>query len=413
MARLHSLVAVALFGIAGSASAFVFPSPPAGFGGSPGNWTFAPPSGAQQVDSIIRQSQALSVPTSGGTARIPVGFKLKAQAARVAAAAIWAHPATRAAVGIATWLGVARFVWDDVAGIWQKEYDEEMQGTLYSTAAFGQPWYSSFSAACGSRGGTVINGRCMRNSVPGDSVEYPIFTKTGTVVVVKRRPATGEEFEDDLELQPMPQTVPGELPAGTPLPVESPVVNPSPGAQPSPQPYFQPTGNPVPNPSYNPELGPSPTNQPFLQPGVRIVPSPTADAPFRVDMQPVNKPVPTDTPVEPGTDDGESGTKPSEEQLSLCEKHPDILACEKLKLGELGPVELPKRTVPVSIQREEGFGPANGSCPAPKTFVIMGKTMAFRWDLMCDFATGIRPLLIGFAYLSAALAFFGLSRKGD
>ncbi len=47
----------------------------------------------------------------------------------------------------------------------------------YGTAING-PWLPSFAAACGSRNGVVINGRCMRSSRPSDSVEYPIFSRS-------------------------------------------------------------------------------------------------------------------------------------------------------------------------------------------------------------------------------------------
>jgi hypothetical protein len=99
----------------------------------------------------------------------------------------------------------------------------------------------------------------------------------------------------------------------------------------------------------------------------------------------------------------------SPDQVGLCELYPDILACQKL--GTTEAAELPKNTVDMSIAPEGGFGPSSGVCPAPKTFQIMGKPMEFRWDLLCDFASQIRPLLIGFAWLSAALAFLGLSRR--
>lgn len=91
--------------------------------------------------------------------------------------------------------------------------------------------------------------------------------------------------------------------------------------------------------------------------------------------------------------------------------YPDIAACQKM--GELDKVPVANKTVPLAINREEGFGPSEGTCPAPRQFTIMGKTMAFRWDLLCDFAQGVRPVIIGMAYLAAVLAFLGLSRKGS
>ena len=211
---------------------------------------------------------------------------------------------------------------------------------------------------------------------------------------------------------PMPSTVPQELPHTIPLPVERPVINPTPGDNPSPGPLFVPTGDPVPNPNYNPDAAPGPNNQPWLQPGVRVTPRPTPSNPWQVDVQPIDRPQngPDPLPDNEQNPDPQPDDKPKpEESKSLCEKHPDILACQKL--GDVTPENLAKNTVALQINREEGFGPADGACPAPKEFMVMGKAMAFRWDLLCDLATQIRPLLVGFAYLSAALAFFGLSRR--
>ncbi len=111
---------------------------------------------------------------------------------------------------------------------------------------------------------------------------------------------------------------------------------------------------------------------------------------------------------ETGPNDGD---KPKEETPGLCDMYPDIAACQKM--GDLDEVPVANKTVPLAINREEGFGPSEGTCPAPRQFTIMGKTMAFRWDLLCDFAQGVRPVIIGMAYLAAVLAFLGLSRKGS
>lgn len=211
---------------------------------------------------------------------------------------------------------------------------------------------------------------------------------------------------------PMPSTVPGELPPGTPLPVEAPIINPTPGSNPTPQPVFVPTGDPVPNPNYDPNAQPSPTNQPYTQPGVRIVPSPTLDDPFRVDVQPTNRPVASPNPSPEPTPDAEpdSGDKPKpEEHQSLCEKHPDIVACAKTGTLEASPV--PKEDKALSINKDSGYGPESGSCPQPKTATVMGKQLSFKYDLLCDFSEYIKPIVIAFAWLSAALTFFGLGRK--
>lgn len=215
-------------------------------------------------------------------------------------------------------------------------------------------------------------------------------------------PATQSEFESKMSAVPLPDSLPKVLPF--PLPVEQPVINPDASPSPASQPLWIPLSNPQPVPLTDP--------QQYKQPGIRITPQPSPFWPWQVDVVPDDKistnPSPVVVPeVVPSP---EAGSEPkSDEPPDLCAQNPDILACQKL--GSLSPEVLQKKTVPLTITKEDGFGPATGACPAPKTFVIMGKPMAFRWDLLCDFASQIRPLLVGFAYLSAALAFMGLSRK--
>ncbi len=220
----------------------------------------------------------------------------------------------------------------------------------------------------------------------------------------KEEVVTEERFKGALADEPLPQELPSKTP--WPWPVGDPVINPSPDATPVPQPLFVPEGLPQPVPNTDP--------QQYRQPGVRVVPAPTNAEPWRVDVQPVDRtgtdPKGNPEPVtEPAT--GDPSTKPSEKDSDLCVKNPDILACQKPKLNEIPVTPLEKKTVALAMNREEGFGPADASCPAARSFSVMGKTFEFQWTPMCDFAHGIRPLLIGFAYLSAVLAFMGLSRK--
>ena len=104
--------------------------------------------------------------------------------------------------------------------------------------------------------------------------------------------------------------------------------------------------------------------------------------------------------------------KPAEEETDLCKLHPDILACVKVTdPGELEPTPVPNAEKMMQITPDQGWGPSGGTCPAPKTATIMGVNLVMPFTLLCDFATAIRPLLIAFAWLSAALTFFGLGRK--
>lgn len=246
------------------------------------------------------------------------------------------------------------------------------------------------------------------SSPPGD----PAFTPVGDI-----------EFIETMAPKPMPNKVPKELPE-VDWPVEQPVINPkvNPGVDPlpapspalNPQPLRVPVGEPQPVPNSNP--------QKWQQPVVDIVPAPTPEMPWRVDLQPkklesdnsegIKNPVPVPVP-QPDPETGETPKDPAKpnETPGLCDEYPDILACQKL--GEVEAKDLKNKTVPLEIKKDEGWNMAQASCPAPKVLTLGGKPYSFEITPLCDFATGIKPLVVGFAWISALLGFIGLSRKGD
>lgn len=456
MARLSQLIGAALLALSGaSAHAFVFPAPPPGFAGTPGNWTYAPPSGTQVLDKIMRAPPSLTVPTgSAGNVKLPFAAKLGPTASRVAAGVVFANPQLRLLVGIATWLGVAGLVWDAANNVWrhQPETEYSADGKEYSSPVI-STWHKTYNGACSavfswfqaanaSSGGTSSIASCTPEKVRIIFQGKPYLDSSGNTVtqtpwpydyVIKDRPVQNEcpdgwtptpagclapqvdkpKFEELLDplKNPMPDSVPLELPFPTPLPVHDPVVNPTPGPNPTPQPKFVPTGDPVKNPNYDPKVSPSPTNQPYIQPGIRIQPSPTPTDPWRVDVQPVNRPLPTDNPnppdPEPGTDPGDQ--KKPEETQSLCEKHPDILACQKLDQPEAK--ELAKEDINISITPVSGWGAENAACPAPRAVQVAGRAVEISWQPVCDFATGLRPLVIALAWLSAVSMVIVVARR--
>lgn len=145
-----------------------------------------------------------------------------------------------------------------------------------------------------------------------------------------------------------------------------------------------PTGDPIPIPNTNP--------QQYRQPYVDIVPSPTVDNPWRVDVKPGETTSTNPNPVENPTPDGKD--KPAEEQeKSLCEKHPDILACSKPEL-DVPDGEIPKVTKQITYAEEGGFG--GGSCPSNVYANLHGKeTMVYEWTRTCSVvSTYIRPIIL-------------------
>lgn len=437
MHYLQGLVAACLFASGTAHSAYAQLAPPAGWssGASGGQFTFGPASNsATLANGTVRTNAALNV--AGRSVSIPVSMRFAANAPRIAAAAIYMHPGLRTAAGIASWLIAAKLTYDATDGLWKQRVESGSQDGYEYRARSDTAWVASPNAACQSGiavymtqpenwslvevifSGSQPTG-CRLKSKFDYQGEYTfglqrrVSTSPGTSETI---PVTQQQMVEMLNGNNhigWPTSVPKEMP-GIPLPLELPVINPSTGVNPFPKPMFIPSGDPVPNPNYDPKAAPGPNNQPFIQPGTNVTPRPTPANPWQVDLKPVDRPQANPDPL-PDTEqnpEAEPNDKPKEEDSkSLCEKHPEILACQKVELGEIEPENLQKNTVDLKINKEEGFGPADGACPAPKQFVVMGKSMAFRWDLLCDFAAQIRPLLVGFAYLSAALAFFGLSRK--
>ena len=428
MDRFSKLVIVAALAYAGSAHA-VYSNlpPPPGFAGTPAGWTFAPSSADDVLGKIMRQSKVLPVP---GTAdKLSVAYKLGVNAPRAAAAVIFANPYLRAGIAIAGWLGVAKVFYDVADGVWKQTLEGTNDGWIYTLSWYGQTLESgTASSLCASLSGKTFTAWYGTNTVTsasdsGNSCAYYYtssagsnyggggvvgytktkFTETSTQV----KPLTKKEFEDELGAPPklMPDGVPLELPKGTPLPIELPIVNPTPGPNPVPEPKFIPTGEPVPNPKYDPNAAPSPTNKPFIQPGVRVTPKPTPAEPWRVEYQPVDRPQDGAEPVDdPEPTDSKDKPK-TDEQQSLCEKHPDIIACQKF--DDPKDDDLRKQDRDVSITPDSGWGSENASCPAPKHITVQGRSIAIPYDLFCTYATGMRPIIIAMAWLSAAFILMG------
>lgn len=442
MDRRSKLVAAALLASAGASHAFISPSPPAGFGGTPGNWTHTPPTAAQQLGSIMRGPgpKIPNGPVTNGAFRIGAG----GARALAGAAARLAIPGVGLALGIA-WL--ASQCYERQGGQWVRtcggNTPPQSDGNEWAYSSSG-PWYSSRGSACtayaGFRNSTsttltftinnadeggpaITNYRCRLNQFwktgPNagqangtDATPYEVrgsacpagwyITPAGCVQTPPPQVVTPEEIEEDMATKPLPQT----LPPGVPYPLDplAPFIfEPDAANPPNPQPLWVPQGNPVPIPNTNP--------QQYRQPVTRFDPAPTTDDPFRLDGRP-EEIVGTSPTGMTGPQTGQSGQPPGEkpEQFDLCKEHPDIIACQVFKPDELTPMPMPNKEVPLALNAEGGF-PTGGSCPQPKVLTLMGKSFAFSMQPLCDFALGIKPLLIGFAWLSAALVFLGVARR--
>lgn len=112
----------------------------------------------------------------------------------------------------------------------------------------------------------------------------------------------------------------------------------------------------------------------------------------------------------PQTDNGEDGEnrQPADTE-SLCEKHPDILACDKQP--EKQEASAPALAVPVEeipvVFEPDGIFPDSGTCPDSVSFDVSiggsSKTFAFEYIRVCDTASRLRGFILAMAWLVVAV----------
>lgn len=106
-----------------------------------------------------------------------------------------------------------------------------------------------------------------------------------------------------------------------------------------------------------------------------------------------------------GSDDDKKGNGGN------CEEHPNSVGC--VPMGDIED----KGSNPFgdAIGKHEdkttfspdNFLPNDGSCPAPKQMILMGRTYDFSYDLFCRYSGMIRALVIAVAFMTAGFIIFG------
>lgn len=388
----------------------------------------------------------------GRAVTMPAQARMAANAGQFLAGAVRLNPAAWAITGVA---GVLfPILWDEVAEKWQvreggmgcrhggsgRWYTCDHAGAQerywYDNAAVlnSTYFYEPVSITHNPDGSTTVKFHIGRNWSSGGFREWWSRDQTYTgwpyEIPVTPRDATDADWDAVGSKPPCYgayDTSPGDCwgdelpnqwpevvdPAGVPVPVEVPKVNPNPAPSPNPNPgavpapMRAPTGDPVPIPGSDPAQ--------WRQPVVDIIPSPTPAEPWRVDLQP--KDVVLDDPADGLTEpeplgSGDPAGTPSEQQQQLCEVYPDIVAC--MQAGEPEDVELDAEERDVSFTPASGFGAGNASCPADKQMVTsLAGTLSLSWGPACQFATGLRPVVIALAALSGALIFLGGFKGAD
>lgn len=117
-----------------------------------------------------------------------------------------------------------------------------------------------------------------------------------------------------------------------------------------------------------------------------------------------------DSTVETTTTENEppagEGSEAVPEQADPCELNPEASGCAPLGTPE-PPQELGEEDRSFSIEPEMS---AAGTCPEPIALSFMSWSGELRYDNICALASGIRPLVLVFSWLGAALWVFAVGR---
>jgi hypothetical protein len=168
---------------------------------------------------------------------------------------------------------------------------------------------------------------------------------------------------------------------------------------------------PVDSPIYNPvtvEIG-DPYTKPdgsTAQPMAQVSPASNGQVTIDTFDQPLTDPQGNPTPTAPPVDTPEEQPQGPTD----CEKFPTSVGCTDLgtpSAGELMPhSEVPLSFNPVSL-------PTNATCPAPITVGGFGSSYTIEYDAACSYASGIRPVAIAVAYITALFIIFGVPRSAS
>jgi Neisseria meningitidis TspB protein len=414
MARISTLVGFALVLLSGTAHAFYSEAtPPVGWAKQAGEATMRAKASEAWANNKLATTATLNA--GGRTASLPVKFTMAPTASRMMARGLFGHPLLLLG-GIALpyafdWAQSKGFFWNEQDKRWEKEqagFENYCPSLTPAESSEWQAWVQSGITpgppgnGCTSVPDTYIAAdmcKWDRHRVcaqwDGSSrvdPHSPLYTKAKlTNPVIIRVPASPQEFEDELAPQPIPMELPKEL--DLPVPVLPPEITP----------MRVPQGQPQPVPNTNP--------QQYKQPTARINPAPTTDNPWRVDIVPedVTGTDPNGQPEPKPVEEGDPAGDPKESDL--CEKNPDILACQKPNLDTPDVPELETKQVPLTVTPDSGWGASTAQCPAPRYIYPQGRQIAIPFDLFCTYMAGMRPIILAMAWIAAAFIVVGF--KGD
>lgn len=416
MANFKLLIGVSLLVFAfGSHAGYAQVTPPAAVSGATVKTGSA---GLSWINNAVRFNASLNI--GGRAITVPAAMRFAANAPRIIAGAIVLNPYIRTAVTVASLLQMSKIEWDDQNQTWTKRELVEGLATVYVIGYGNTEEFASPHAACE----YWANRQEMYQNIPDFSFDVVLLdgkyycknpktggmwatvgTKQSLLAEEKTLPITNEEAINKLHPLPFPDNLPNDLPPGIIIPVEPiPIINPNPDPQVNPvtRPIREPLGDPVPVPNTDP--------QQWKTPVIDVVAAPLPDQPWRVDIQPrdivKNDPSPVTSPEV--VNDEPSGQTQQEKTPGLCDMYPDILACQKPNFDTPSTDQIQTKDVVITITPDSGWGADNAVCPAPRHLSVVNAN--FEFDLLCQFMSGIRPVIIAIAWLSAAMILIGFKR---
>ena len=421
----------------------------------PPNWTTSAGATAVKIAANdvsftggIRTAGQAALNVGGRVVTMPVAYSFASNAGRFAAGAAYGFPLLFGAltVGMA---GYQAYQWykdsgyEVVDGVWKKK--RVITGIYFLVGGIATEFLTADAACLGwfdsTKGAFEYVSHSWANGLPSAGLSKSCYVNkrqflagygyinsggSSPAITYNQRPpstvydpTTKEQFENGMNAQAVPVGVPQVWPIpGQWWPVlPSPIINPTPApaanplAVPSPQPTRIPQGDPQvqPLPNPNPENLP----QTYKTPVIDVVPSPTVNEPWRVDVQPKDivtyspSPLPSSAPV-PVTPPAGEQTVPQDQPPGLCEEFPDILACQNLDSPTSD--ELTKVDKPVSVSVDSGWGSSSAACPAPRP--IGNRNINFEFTSLCNGLGMLKPIILAVAWLSAGLILLGV-RGGD
>ena len=373
---------------------------------TPGPGIAGTASGFTTASSFTGQFSAASFNSNftanvGGKAvTMPATMRMAANAGQFAVSAVRLNPAALVAGAVASWLlgqGIAY-----VEGQFMKD-PAPLAGT--NGYCYSSPYGTAFGVTTGKvcsigeaervyeaawphlmpHGAGYFTSYSIKVCRSGDPSFCMEFGQASPAPAPGKVPATQADFAP-LEQAPLPDAAASELASkGVPLPLEVP--------------HIAPQDIPLSDPYVDPVTGKRYRDQARITP---ISDGKTADVQtYKQEVDEAGNPK--------KQEDGQTD-KPPEEQTDFCKKNPDASACKPF--DEAPDSELQKKDNPFSLNPVSGFGADNASCPAPQNlFTAGGQQITWDWGKFCTFAQGIRPLIIGFAWLTAIMIVVSVGRR--